>query len=88
MAVGAQQDLDLWPMHKLAYQFESGATHSRELAQQIPWPRKGKTVAVPMVRRLAAGGSRIRTLGPSREGLRFSRSPRSITPAIPIPRRR
>ena len=29
-----------------------------------PWPRKGKTVAEPMVRRLAAGASGIRTAGP------------------------
>jgi hypothetical protein len=28
--------------------------------------RKGKTVAEPMVRRLAAGGDRIRTIGPAR----------------------
>jgi hypothetical protein len=37
---------------------------------------------------LAAGGSRIRTFGPSREGLHFRDRPRSITPAILFPRRR
>src|SRR5258705_11049332 len=51
----------------------SGHSVSYLPATMVPSP------SPPAPYHLAAGGSEIRTLGPSREGLRFSRSPRSIT---------